>query len=228
MPATTTPLYHLAHLQVRVCTGGCPFISGLCHCTQSLCSCVLQNLYAAHQRTSMMEQHARAIVYWPGKSMDIWNTRDGCADCHRNAPTQAATPPLPTMPPSTPFEAMFADLFTSGSRHYLLIRDRLSSWVKVFGSPTGTTFTGAIGLIRHLRSFFATFGVPEELSSNGGPEFTAGCTKAFLHLWKVRQCVSSAHLPQSNGRAEVAVKSVKSLLMSNTGPTGSLDHNHFL
>ena len=40
--------------------------------------------------------------------------------------------------------------------------------------------------------------------------------------------MSSAHFPQSNGRAEVAVKSAKRLLMSNTSPTGSLDHDHFL
>ena len=40
--------------------------------------------------------------------------------------------------------------------------------------------------------------------------------------------MSSAHFPQSNGRAEVAVKSAKCLLMSNNGPTGSLDHDRFL
>ena len=194
----------------------------------SLRSRVLQNLHAAHQGTSMMEQRARAIVYWPGMSKDIRDTRDRCADCNRNAPAQAATPPLPTTPPSTPFEAVFADFFTYGGRHYLVVGDRLSGWVEVFGSPAGTTLAGAAGLIRHLRSFFATFGVPEELSSDGGPEFTAGCTEAFLRLWGVRHRVSSAHFPQSNGRAEVAVKTAKRLLMSNTGPTGSLDHDRFL
>ena len=133
----------------------------------SLRSRILQNLHAAHQGTSMMEQRARAIVYWPGMSRDIRDTRERCADCNRNAPTQAATPPLPTTPPSTPFEAVFADFFTYGGRHYLVVGDRLSGWVEVFGSA-GTTLAGAAGLIHHLRSFFATFGVPEELSSDGG------------------------------------------------------------
>ena len=55
---------------------------------------VLQNLHAAHQGTSSMEQRARAIVYWPGISKDIRETREGCVDCNRNAPSQAATPPL--------------------------------------------------------------------------------------------------------------------------------------
>ena len=39
-----------------------------------------------------MEQRARAIVYWPGISKDIRETREGCADCNLNAPSQAATP----------------------------------------------------------------------------------------------------------------------------------------
>ena len=34
---------------------------------------------------------------------------------------------------------------------------------------------------------------------------------------------SSAYYPQSNGRAEAAVKSAKRLLKMNTGPGGSLD-----
>ena len=50
----------------------------------------------------------------------------------------------------------------------------------------------------------------------------------FLCLWGVRHRLSSAGSPQSNGRAEVAVRTAKHLLMSNTGPTGSLDYDRFL
>ena len=131
-----------------------------------------KNLHAAHQGISAMEQRARMIVYWPGMTVDIQSTRDGCSYCNRNAPSRAATPPLPSPPPSTPFEAVFADFFEHGGRHYLVVGDRLSEWVEIFGSPSGTNLAGASGLLRHLRSFFATFGVPEELSSDGGPEFT--------------------------------------------------------
>ncbi|PFX15327.1 Gag-Pol polyprotein [Stylophora pistillata] len=106
--------------------------------------------------------------------------------------------------------------------------DRLSGWVEVLSSTAGTTLADSAGLVRHLRSFFATFGAPEEISSDGGPEFTAMSTQDFLRLWGVRHRVSSVSFPQSNGRAEVAVKTAKRLLMSNTGPTGSLDHDRFL
>ena len=163
---------------------------------------VLEHLHAAHQGTSTMEQRARAIAYWPGMSNDIRNAREGCTKCNRNAPSQAATPPIPSPPPSTPFEAVFADFFDYGGHQYLVIGDRLSGWVEVFGSTAGTNLAGATGLVRHLRTFFGTFGVPEELSSDGGPEFTASGTQDFLNRWGVRHRKSSAYFPQSNGRAE--------------------------
>jgi len=189
---------------------------------------LLKHLHAAHQVTSAMECRARAIIFWPGMSKDIRETREGCADCNRNAPSQAATPPLPSSPPSTPFEAVFADFFDYSGRNYLVVGDKLSGWVEVLSSTAGTNLGGSAGLVCHLRSFFATFGVPEELSSNGGPEFTAGETENFLRLWGVWHRLSSAGFPQSNGRAEVAVKTAKHLLMCNTGPTGSVDHDRFL
>ena len=131
-------------------------------------------------------------------------------------------------PPASPFEAIFADFFDHGGCHYLVVGDRLSGWVEVYSSKAGTSLGGSAGLVRHLRSFFTTFGVPEEISSDGGPEFTAGHTEDFLRLWGVKHRLSSVGFPQSNGRAEVAVKTVKRLLRSNTGPTGSLDHDRFM
>ena len=170
-----------------------------------------------------MEQPARAIVYRPGISKDIRETMEGCADCNRNAPSQAATP-SPIYTTIIP-EAVFADFFDYRGCHYLVVGDRLSGWVEVLGSTAGTNLASSAGLVRHLRSFFATFGVPEEISSDGGPEFTAKGTQDFLRLWGVRHRVSSVSFPQSNGWAEVAVKTAKCLLLSNTGPTGSLDHD---
>ena len=52
---------------------------------------------------------------------------------------------------------------------------------------------------------FTTFGVPNNLSSDGGPEFSASATDQFLSLWDGKHRESAAYHPQSNGRAEVAV-----------------------
>ena len=72
------------------------------------------------------------------------------------------------------------------------------------------------GLIACLRSLFADKGVPETLSSDSGTEFTSGETQA------------SAHYPQSNGRAEVAVKSAKRLLRDHCTPSGRLNTDAYM
>ena len=150
----------------------------------SLRPTVLETLHSAHQGVSGMSIRARSIIFWPGMTNDIDCVRARCNDCNRNVPTQA---PLSTssMPPSTPFEKVFADFFDCGGRHYLVIGDRLSGWCDVFQSPHGSPQAGAEGLITCLRNYFSRLGVPIELSSDGGPEFVAKATEIFLHHWGV-------------------------------------------
>ena len=64
--------------------------------------------------------------------------------------------------------------------------------------------------------------MPEEVSLDGAPNYTSSEITEWLKSWGVSCRISSAYYPQSNGRAEVAVKSVKRLLKGNTGHRGSL------
>merc|ERR1712237_103620 len=50
----------------------------------------------------------------------------------------------------------------------------------------------------------------------------------WLKNWGVKTRVSSAHYPQSNGRAKCAVKAAKQLVMGNTNNRGELDTDKFL
>ncbi|KAI0212701.1 hypothetical protein LSAT2_002356 [Lamellibrachia satsuma] len=175
-----------------------------------------------------MESRARSIVFWPGISTAIHETRDRCRSCNKTAPSKAATPPAALDTPSTPFESVFADFCDYGGCHYLVVGDRLSGWVDIYKTPPGTPYSGATGLIACLRQMFATFGVPEILSSDGGPEFTASETSNFLSRWGIHHRISSVAFLQSNGRAELAVKKAKRTLMDNIGPTGSLDNDGML
>ena len=87
---------------------------------------VLDHLHVAHQGQSTMELRARSIIFWPGMTNGISDTRVRCDDCNCNAPSQAHLPSTPSQPPSVPLEVVVADYFQLAGRHYLIITDHLS------------------------------------------------------------------------------------------------------
>ena len=117
---------------------------------------VLENLHSAHQGVNTMELCARTMTFWPGISADIQRTRDSCADCNRSAPSQPQPPSIPAEPPTTPFEKIVADYCEFSRRNFLVVADRLSGWVEIFGANYGSAASGAGGLTHHLRSMFTT------------------------------------------------------------------------
>ena len=184
---------------------------------------VLQTLHAAHQGTTSMNERAKSVVFWPGISVDIQKVRAECNSCNKNAPSQARPPPIEPWIPATPFEAIACDYFHFRGWYYFVAADRLSGWTEQSRIKAENNNTGSSGLCKAFRTLFSTFGVPIEISSDGGPEFTAMQTKEFFQRWGVRHRLSSAYHPSSNGRAELAVKATKRLLMENIGPSGDLN-----
>ena len=183
---------------------------------------VLHALHAAHQGVNAMRARAMDSVYWPDITVDIARVRDCCAHCHRMAKSNPMQPPADVVPPDYPFQRICSDYFTYNGKDYLVIVDRYSNWPIAYKSESG-----ADGLVKRLRETFVTFGIPEELTSDGGPQFTAGKTRAFLQAWGVRHRITSVANPHANCRAELAVKTVKRMLADNINPSGCLDIDSF-
>ena len=183
---------------------------------------ILMSLHAAHQGIGAMIQRANASVFWPGISVDITRVRNECGQCHRIAKSNPMEPPSDIVPPEFPFQKICADYFQHNNKNYLVVVDRYSNWPTVYEQSNK-----AESLVKRLRELFVTFGVPEELASDGGPQFMAEITQTFLNSWGVHHRLSSVGNPHSNNRAEIAVKTVKRMLMANTGPTGSLNVDSF-
>ena len=107
-------------------------------------------------------------------------------------------------------------------KNYLVIIDRYSNWPIVVRSNDGSK-----GLVDCLRQTFATYGIPNELASDGGLEFTSQMTRKFLQDWGVCHRISSVAFPHSNCRAEVGVKVAKRIIADNTSHTGDLNVDTF-
>lgn len=169
-----------------------------------------------------MMSRADVSVFWPGITPNITALRARCNHCNRMAPSQPNPPPTPATPPDYPFQYVCADFFHYKGVNYVVVVDRYSNWPIVERASNG-----AKGLITCLRRTFVTFGIPDELASDGGPEFTSTATRDLLKDWGVHHRLSSVAYPHSNCRAEVGVKTVKRLITDNTAPNGDLDTDSF-
>ena len=169
-----------------------------------------------------MRAYARERLFWPGLGGEIKQVRDQCRECIENAPSQTAEPMLMTPPPDLPFQQVVGDFYHSGGNTYLIYADRYTGWTEV-AKVTSTAFKN---IEKSFLFWFKTFGVPEEISSDGGPPFRSMQYESMLKKWGIRSRVSSAHYPQSNGRAEAAVKAMKRALRSCASPrTGDIEND---
>ena len=181
---------------------------------------VLRSLHSAHQGEVGMKARANRSVYWPGMNAPIRNTRASCMFCAKIAPRQTKEPINRTQSPDW---QIVIDLFYVRNHRYLACTDRLTGWLIRYHLSHGQA--NASRLISICRDIFQRNGAPEELSSDGGPPFTSLPFTQFLRDWAVKHRLSSAAYPQSNGRAELAVKSANRFISGNTGAQGSLDND---
>ncbi|XP_011672452.1 uncharacterized protein LOC105442230 [Strongylocentrotus purpuratus] len=169
-----------------------------------------------------MTAKAEASVFWPGITTAISNLRARCDHYNQIAPSNPSSPPTPLTSPVYPFQCICANFFHYKGCNYLVVVDRYSNWPIVEKSTHG-----ADGLTACLRRIFITFGIPDELASDGGPEFTAAATRRFLQDWGIHHRLSSVVYPHSNCPAEVGVNTIRRLLLDNNSPTGALDADAF-
>ncbi|MEL6803224.1 MAG: integrase, partial [Bacteroidota bacterium] len=187
---------------------------------KSLRCAVLKLLHSAHQGVEGMRARATKSVYWPGINSSIRSTRANCKVCNEIAPSQAREALQSIPQPQFPFQHVCMDGFEFNNRHYLVLVDRFSGWLIIFHTKTYPTSNH---IINSLRSTFSVYGVPERLFTDGGLPFQSTEFNEFLKRWKISRMTSSARYPQSNGRAELAVKTTKRLLQQNTASDGSLN-----
>lgn len=77
-------------------------------------------------------------------------------------------------------------------------------------------------VIKALKSIFARHGVPEVVRSDNGPQYSSGEFQKFAKDWGFQSITSSPKYAQSNGEAERAVQTIKSLLKKEEDPTRAL------
>ena len=211
------PFYRHRHL--LTVTGPVVLINERPVVPKPLRSRVIDHFHAGHPGLNTMCIRLSHSLYWPSYKEDLTKAKLSCPTCMAYAPSTPAMPPSPPVAPEYPFQSVVCDFFTISGLTYAALADRYSNWLSVLRLKRDTSAE----LISALRNYFATFGIAETFSSDGASIFTSATFQDFCARWGIQQRISSAYFPQSNKRAEVAVKHAKRMVRDSLGPGGTLD-----
>ena len=99
--------------------------------------------------------------------------------------------------------------------------DRYTGWPWVI---SGTLASDVATFITRLCEYY---GVPESITSDGGPNLTARSVEELMNVYGIHHRISSVANPHANARAELGVKQVKRMLRTNVGAYGTVDTAKF-
>ena len=164
----------------------------------------------AHESHIGMEgcvRRARETMFWPSMSAEIKDFVAKCDVCLRYRPSQGKESLMQHQLAEGPWRKIGVDLCELPGRTLLVVVDYFSNYVEVERINTTTTS----GVTKALRPLFARYGVPEMVFTDNGPQFDSVEFKEFAKLWGFQHDTSSPGYPQSNGKVENAVKTIKQL-----------------
>lgn len=168
-----------------------------------------KRLHSAHLGYDSMMRRARGVIFWPGMAKDIRQLADICETCQERKPRNQHETLLQHEDGDIPWNKIGLDLFEIQGRQYLVAIDYYSNFIEV-DQLTTTTSTRVVTL---LKKQFARFGIPTTIVSDGGPQFTARDFETFTKQWGITHVMSSPGHPSANGKAEAAVKIIKTMMI---------------
>nr|XP_055061179.1 uncharacterized protein K02A2.6-like [Misgurnus anguillicaudatus] len=166
---------------------------------------LLAELHDSHWGMVKMKSLARSYFWWPTLDMNIEEIVSQCSVCQqqRSMPTPV---PVHTWKWSTgPWERIHLDFAEDHQQMLLVVMDAHARWPEIFPMQSTTSAK----TIEVLRNLFASYGLPQEVVTDNGPQFTSREFDEFLLLNGVKHTKSPAYHPASNGLAERLVQNLK-------------------
>lgn len=152
---------------------------------------------------------------WHGMKKDIRDWVKTCIACQRTKVHRHVKAPLEQFTvPERRFDHINVDLVgplppSGGFTHLLTMVDRTTRWPEVVPLSGTTTAEVARGFIG---TWIARFGVPSDLSSDRGPQFTSQLWTSITQQLGISLHRTAAYHPQANGLCERFHRSMKAAL----------------
>ena len=129
---------------------------------------LLKRIHSSHLGVNGCLKRARECVYWPGMTADIKNHVSTCEACREHERSQAKETIMSPETPARPWQRVAADLFEFEGKTYLVTSDYYSDFFESdhLRSPS------SVSVIRKLKGHFTRHGIPEQLVTDNGAQFT--------------------------------------------------------
>ena len=167
-----------------------------------------------------MKAMARSYFWWSGLDKAVEGLSKSCSACQSLQAAPAAAPLHPWLWLDAPWKRIHVDFAGPFlGKMFLIIIDAHSKWPEVIMLSSTT----AQHTIQTLRSIFSHFGLPEQLISDNGPQFTSYAFAEFMKGNRIKHILSSPYHPSPNGLAERFIRTFKRAMAGQRDGT-SLHH----
>ena len=162
---------------------------------------------AGHQGKSKTLRRIQAHFFWPSMADEVNRWTGSCDICQKTTDKGRVKPapivPLPVI--GEPFQRCAIDLVgpiipasSDGHRYMLVLTDFATKWPEAIPLKSITTQAVAEALL----SIFTRLGVPKEILSDRGSQFTGDMMKEVYRLMAVKGIHTTPYHPQCNGACE--------------------------
>ena len=180
----------------------------------------------SHPGTSATVKIMTSKFVWHGIAKDVRTWARGCIECQTAKIHRHNRAPLHRFEKATTrFAHVHVDLVgplpsSKGYTHLLTVIDRFTRWPEAI--PLAQTDTAAIGRAFALH-WVARFGVPSDINSDRGVQFTSEIWRAIAESLGAKIHHTTAYQPQANGLVERFHRSLKAALRARLTTTAWMD-----
>ncbi|XP_064469803.1 uncharacterized protein K02A2.6-like [Ornithodoros turicata] len=148
-----------------------------------------------------------------------------CGACSASADHQVPVPLHQWEVPTQPWYRIHADFAYFDEKSYLVVVDAYSKWPEL----KLMTSTKSAATMEALSDIFAAHGLPVQLVTDNGSQFTSSVFTGFLNRLGIKHILTPPYLPKCNGQSENIVRSFKQFLRRQKGGRNQATGvNHFL
>jgi len=162
----------------------------------------------------------KPYYWWPGIKTFVMEYVKGCATCQmtkvNTQPTRPPLFPISTEEGALPFQTISLDFIvklplSDGYDTILTITDHNCSKVAIFIPCNEEIDTTGVAKV-YATYVFLHYGLPRKVISDRDPQFASNFSKELCNLLKIKQNISLAFHPQTDGQSKQTNQSLKQYL----------------